>query len=164
MRYRTIALSVLLLCALGPGAHAGEPLWITLGDGPSAGRSYSSRADTRVVTEAGAEVILQRASGKDYTIEAGLGGWSWFQVQQIPAAESYVALTPTVQDDNVSVELKIADRNGAAFSAVETTASGRIGEWIVIVSDAASDAGRGGKTYSSKGRDRSLAILVERAR
>jgi len=164
MRTFTRALSLTLLCALGFSASAGETLWITLGDSPSAARSYGSKPDTRITAAAGSEVVLQRASGRDYAIEAGVGGWSWFQVQQVPARESYVALTPTLEGDNVSVAIKIAERNGDTFNAIETTAGGKLGEWIVLLDDANSSSAPGSKTYSTRDRGKLLAILVEKAR
>ena len=164
MQTLTRALSLILLYALCFSASAGETLWITLGDSPSAGRSYGSKPDTRITAAAGSEVVLQRASGRDYAIEAGVGGWSWFQVQQVPARESYVALTPTLEGDNVSVAIKIAERNGDTFNAIETTVGGKLGEWIVLVDNAAGATTAGSKVYGSKRPGQSLAIRVEKAR
>ena len=165
MREFTRALVVMtLLSALCLNANATETLRITLGDSPSAARSYGSQPDTRLTVDAGSRIVLQRSSGVDYAIEAGGDGWSWFQVQQLPAKESYVALTPTLVDNTVSIELKIADRSGDTFNAIETTVSGRLGEWIVLVDDAAGATSAGSKSYSSKRPGKSLAILVEKAR
>lgn len=159
---RAACFMLLISCIAGTEATAQEFLRITLGEGGVSAQRYSSRAATSVTALDGARVVLKQVNGKDYAIKAGHHGRSWFQVQQVPANASYIAVTPHTAGTKVALEITIAEKAGDHLTSLETTASGTIGEWIELASHRPAAAGSGGKRYSSSGKQRLLAIKVER--
>jgi len=153
---------LLAACVLSAGSNAQELLRISIGHGAGAGQLYSSSLPTSVTTLDGARVVLQRASGREYGIEAGHEGWSWFQVQQVPAQSSYIAVTPRLEGQEVSLDITIAEKTGEQFTSIGTSASGALGEWIELVGYRTADTGS--RQYSSSAGRGQLAIKVEKTR
>lgn len=156
------ALLPLALCTATLAPLAQEPLRITVGAGTANAKRYDTSATTTVTTVDGASVVLKRSSGRDYSLEAGHHGWSWFQLQQVPEDESYIALTPRLQGQAVSLDITLSVKEGTRTTALETTASGSLGEWIVVLGGNSGDDGTGGRRYSSGGELQQLAVKIEK--
>tara|TARA_B100001540_G_scaffold315492_1_gene342881 strand:- start:2327 stop:2851 length:525 start_codon:yes stop_codon:yes gene_type:complete len=161
---RLAGLLLLLTCCTGAAAQAQapQPLLLTFGAGNSGVISSSTRQDTRMRGVDGAQVVLQRASGSDYKVVAGQRNWTWFQVEEVPATESYIAVTPRLQGDQVTLEVAYTHKDGNDRRALSTTASGPLGSWIVLLDDSPAPGSGGGKRYSSSAGSERLAVKVEK--
>lgn len=160
MPLHTFILALLLSLFLSAAAQAQESLQLTFGQGQAGDRLYSSRAFPSLRAQAGSQVILQRSRGTDYRVEAAPYGRTWFQVQEVPAAETYIAVTAQTQGDQVTLEIRYSDRTADNAVSLATTVSGGLGEWIPLVQPAAAT---NGKRYNSSTAQKSLAIRVDRA-
>ncbi|NND66427.1 MAG: hypothetical protein HKN19_02460 [Halioglobus sp.] len=159
-----ITILLLITCAASADATAQELLRVTIGAGEGSSQRYSSRTPMSVTTVDAARVILRQASGTDYRVEAGQRSLTWFQVQQVPADASYIAVTPQVEGDNVTLVISLAEKNGAQFTSLDTTVGGKLGEWIELTGGPSSDARKGGRQYSSSSQPDQLAIRVDKVR
>lgn len=127
---------------------------------PSTGRVYTSDAadpvrELRVL--AGSTVSLQTEQGRAY--ETSGGGWGWTEVEQVPAQASAVSITPQLEGDTVTLEVKVYNRDGDSSGSYNTTISGPVGEWLQLLgpeqrqrsSGKVYSAGGGSKTSYSRG-------------
>ena len=110
----------------------------------------------------GGKVVLQRASGTDYRVVAGRRNWTWFQVEEVPAAETYIEVTPQVQGEQVTLSVVYTDRDGDDRVALNTSASGALGSWIVLLDNEPVATADGVKRYSSSAGGERLAVKVEK--
>ncbi|GAB5452982.1 MAG: hypothetical protein Hals2KO_33100 [Halioglobus sp.] len=148
-----------------------EPLLLTFGPGHVGAQRYSSKPQTSVQTVDGARVVLQRERGTEYRLQAGEKTWTWFQIEEVPASESYLAVTPTLDGDTVTLEIDYRDRQGDTSTSFASTLSGEVGSWIMLMTTGQpmqkSAAGStrsytaGSQTYSSAD---SLSVRVDRVR
>ncbi|NND68739.1 MAG: hypothetical protein HKN19_14215, partial [Halioglobus sp.] len=100
----------------------------------------------------------------DYRVEAGQRSLTWFQVQQVPADASYIAVTPQLEGDNVTLVISLAEKTGDQFTSLDTTVGGKLGEWIELTGGRSSDTREGGRQYSSSSQPDQLAIRVDKVR
>lgn len=164
-RINYITAAFCLVCVASAATVAQEPLRITIGAASEGtAQRFGSRPATSVTTLDGARVILQRATGRDYMLEAGTYGWSWFQVEQVPAQASYISLTPRLEDQRVTLEFIFIERTGDDFISLESSASGPLDTWIVLAGEPPGDGGSGTRTYRSASSSEQLAVKVEKMR
>ncbi len=148
-----------------------QPLLLTFGPGQGGTQHYSSKPQTSVQTTDGATVVLQREHGTEYRLQAGEKTWTWFQIEEVPASESYLAVTPTLDGDTVTLEIDYRDRRGDTSTRFSSTLSGEVGSWITLMStgqpmqDGAAGSTRrytaGSQTYSSADP---ISVRVDRVR
>ena len=163
MLYRTLIKAALLYTLLHASSlHAQESLQLTFGHGPDTGKLYSTRSFPSLRVQDGKQVILQRSSGTDYRLQASKHSLTWFQVQEVPAAETYIAVTPQVTDDQVTLEIKYSDSAAAEAVYYSSTVSGDLSKWIPLLHFAGAEPEAGGKQYSSSTSSEPLSIRVDR--
>lgn len=155
----------LLLLGLLPAAtlQAQETLQLTFGHGQQDSNRYTTRSYPRLHALDGTEVILQRSRGTDYRVQAGERGWTWFQVQQVPVADTYIAITPQVKDAGVTLQITYSDRTADEAVFFSSTVSGDFDEWLPLVHFAGAETGQGSKRYSSSTAAEPLSVKVQRA-
>lgn len=155
-----------LACFCMPAAHnaqAQDLLRLTFSEGAAAAPGYSTRAPLVLSVMDGQELILERASGRDYQLEAAPASWSWTQVQQIPRNSSALKITPSRKNNTVQLQISYRSREADDVLSYSTTVSGVLGEWIVLVSDGQADTTAGGRRYSTASVANELAVKVELA-
>ena len=153
---------LLLGLACSSAAWSQQALLLSLKAGQGADRVYSTRGATQLQVVEGARVILQRSRGRDYRLEAAERGWTWFQVQQVPAEETYIAVTPSIDGDRVALDVHYAGKDGDDTVSLTTSVVGELGEWIVLLGQDGAALERGGRRYSTAADGQRLAIKVER--
>lgn len=97
----------------------------------------------------GATLKLTRYSGRDHQLQAG-SGWTWTQVQQVPANLASLVLTPTrVDEHTVAVAIELIDRNGDRGVHYQSTVSVPIDEWVSLYDNTNAQHPQP-KTYSTR--------------
>tara|TARA_R110000823_G_scaffold47903_15_gene121904 strand:- start:17428 stop:17964 length:537 start_codon:yes stop_codon:yes gene_type:complete len=151
--------------SIGPasGALAQEMLVLSFSEGVPEAGSYSTREAPTLSVVDGQTVILERASGRDYQLQASDAEWTWTQVQQVPRTSSSLKITPNRRADEVQLELAYASKDGDDTLAYTTTVTGKLGEWIPLLSTARQSSDAGGRHYSTAAQARDLAVKVQLA-
>lgn len=155
-----------LLCLSMPAAHSGhaqETLRLTFAEGTAATQGYSTRAPLVLSVMDGKELILERASGRDYQLEASAAAWSWTQVQQIPRNSSTLRVTPRRKANTVQLQVSYRAQQADDVLSYSATVSGELGEWIVLLGARPADSPEGGRHYSTTSVTDELAVKVELA-
>ncbi|MEZ5569455.1 MAG: hypothetical protein R3E54_14115 [Halioglobus sp.] len=158
-----LLLSVLWLGLATHNTQAQALLRLTFSEGIPAAHSYSTRAPLNLAVVDGEEVILERASGRDYRLEASNAAWAWTQVQQIPRDSSSLKLTPSRLANGVLLQVSYRAREGDEVIAYTSTVSGEMGEWIVLLGSERERSKDGGRRYATASGTPDLAVKVELA-
>ena len=128
---------------------------------PQSGVISTKSADQlSLLVQSGSTISLAESSGRDYQVRAG-GGLHWTQVQQVPANQESVVMTPTVQaDGSVSVALDIVRKQGASLRQYSVTLVAVPGDWIQVLG---ASQRNGATSYSTRQvGGESLFLKVER--
>lgn len=163
---RTHLGQLLLFCWLSLGGANGtlaqELLLLSFSEGAPAAGSYSTREPITLSVTDGQEVMLARASGRDYQLEASDADWTWTQVQQLPRNSSSLKVTPQRRDQDVLLQISYVSKDGDDSLSYTSTVAGKLGEWIPL-SSSQRPADSTGRRYSTAARANNLAVKVELA-
>lgn len=155
---------VLLHCACA--AHAQTLLHLTFAQGPPPnGKVYGIAAEQTATTLSvvnGHQVVLQRNTGRDYRLQSAVQSWTWTQVQQVAANETYIAVTPREDNGNVTVEITYSNKQGDKSTAYSSTVSGELGSWIALIGDTGTAHNKTTKVYTAGDLSQQLSLKVER--
>ncbi len=145
-------------------AQGQELLQLTFKQGPVlAGQSYGSKPGSPTMSVLnGQQLILKRSSGTDYQIQAS--GWSWGQVQQTPRNETSLVVSPTLDNEKVSIQVNYHRRDGDDSITYQGNVIGDIGKWIPLLSSSHDTATGTSRTYSAGSTLSRLSVKVERAK
>jgi hypothetical protein len=158
-------LLVLLCCAPQTQTQAQALLHLTLAAGPPpSGKVYGATAEATATTVSvvdGQQVVLQRKTGRDYSLQGAAQSWSWTQVQQVAANETYIALTPRKRDGNVTVDVTYSNTQGDQSTAYSSTVSGKLGSWISLIGGSIAANNKNTKVYSAGDSSQQLSLKVE---
>lgn len=156
-------LLVLLCCAAQTQAQALLHLTLAAGPPPSskAYRANVEKTATTVSVVDGQQVVLQRKTGRDYSLQGAEQSWSWTQVQQVATNETYIALTPRTRDGNVTVDVTYSNTRGDESTAYSSTVSGKLGSWILLIGGSSPANNKDTKVYSAGGSRQQLSLKVE---
>ena len=140
-------------------------LYLTFVQGPPPnGRVYGASTEQKTTTLSvmdGKQVVLQRKSGKDYQLQAAPGSWTWAQVQQVAANETYIAVTPRILGEKVTVEVAYSNTQGDKSMAYTSTVDGEIGNWIPLLNSADRSNAENVKVYTAGDLTQQLSLKVE---
>ena len=144
-------LLVLLCCAAQTQAQA--LLYLTFAAGPPpSGKVYGTTTEQTATTLSvvdGQQVVLQRKTGRDYRLQGAAQSWSWTQVQQVAANETYIAVTPHMHDGNVTVDVTYSNTQGDKSTAYSSTVSGELDSWIPLIGSSSTGDNKNTKVFSA---------------
>lgn len=162
---KTACLMALLLTSFS--ALAGDMLTLDFAQkSPSKAKVYGTRTQSHtasISTRAGERVIMSQQSGSDYQLQGSGYGWAWTQVQEIPRDMTSLAVTPTVNDGQVTIEVEYSSKDGSDVQIYNGTVSGNLGQWIVLLGgseSAGSSVSAGGKSWTAGSASRGLSVRV----
>tara|TARA_R110002110_G_scaffold205066_7_gene417277 strand:- start:433775 stop:434269 length:495 start_codon:yes stop_codon:yes gene_type:complete len=156
----------LLMClaCLQATVSAAENLRITVTQSPPGSghtiSTHTTEAQTTLTVKNGQQVILQRSSGRDYVLQAASPGWTWTQIQQRPEEELVMAITPTLKDENVEVQLNYSARDGDRATHYSSAVESKLGEWIHLTGSGPQQVS--GRSYSTSDTGEELWLQVDR--
>lgn len=154
----------MLHCASAAQAQPLLHLTIAQGPPPSGSKVYGNAAQQTATTLSvvdGQQVVLQRKTGRSYRLQGTQQSWSWTQVQQVAANETYIALTPRQSDGNVTVDITYSNTQGDNSTAYSSTVSGELGSWIVLIGDPAQASNKKTRVYTAGDLGEQLSLKVE---
>lgn len=152
------------LC-LASSAQSQTLLHLTFAQGPPpTGKVYGVSSGQTAITLSvvdSKQVILARQSGKNYQLQAMPGSWGWSQVQQVPANATYLAVTPQIIDEKVTVEVSYSNTEGENSISYTSTVTGDIGEWIPLLVSTSRSNTKNVKVYTAGDANQQLSLKVE---
>lgn len=160
----TCCIAVLLWSRALP-LYAGDLLQLTVVEGPppaSGVRTFATREVTTLRVQSGQQVALQRTRGKDYLLQGTELGWALTSIEQVPAAATAIAMTPTVTGAEVTLEVDYRSYDAGGSTTYVTTVRGALDDWLTLFGttpqpDAAQD-----RSYRTGKAREALSVRVER--
>ena len=147
-------------------AQAQTLLHLTFAQGPPpSGKVYGIAAQHTATTLSvvnGQQAVLQRNTGRDYRLQGAVQSWTWTQVQQVAANETYIAVTPREHNGNVTVDITYSNKQGDKSTVYSSTVSGELGSWIALIGDAGQANNKTTKVYTAGDLSQQLSLKVER--